>query len=264
MPNLIPFASAQYEHIFNSYIKELKNQLQEQADLQVKAWWENYVKGSAPFRGVKMPLIRSTLNRWYEGKISASLDVNQQIDLAFALFPEKYSEDKLAGTLFLGEILLTEVVNQRTRSMARIGTLFTSGFICDWNICDWFCVKVLGPSIKIGGESWARDISTWRVAENLWLARASIVSFTKVADDGTYYPLIAESCAVMIRREERFAKTAVGWILRDISKHDQIFVKRIIDDNLVHFSTESLKNALKYASRDEQRYYIDLMRETQQ
>ena len=59
------------------------------------------------------------------------------------------------------------------------------------------------------------------------------------------------SCQVLIRREERFAKTAVGWVLRDISKYDPAFVMRVVEENLVHFSTESLRNALKYFAKED-------------
>jgi 3-methyladenine DNA glycosylase AlkD len=249
--------------MYEQHIGKLQSLLEENADPKVKDWWENYVKGSAPFRGVKMSLIRSTLHRWYQQDISAYLDVNQQMDLALALFPQEYTEDKLAGTLFLADILMPKGAVQRPRDVMRFSTLFNAGHIYDWNVCDWFCVKVLGSLIAAGGGPWAKDISAWHDAGNLWLARASVVPFTKVANDENYYSLVGKSCAVLIKRDERFAKTAVGWILRDISKHDREFVEQFIENNLVYFSTESLRNALKYASKDEQKYYLGLMRKAQ-
>ena len=44
----------------------LRQALQEHAIPDTKAWWENYVKGSAPFMGVKMPVIRKVLHRWHK------------------------------------------------------------------------------------------------------------------------------------------------------------------------------------------------------
>lgn len=249
-----------YKHL----IDLLGSQLQEQADPKVKEWWQNYVKGSAPFRGVKMPVIRAALHSWYDQHISAALDIDQQMDLALAFFAERYSEDKLAGILFLSEILLPKRAIQRPRDIPRFSDLFTAGYIYDWNVCDWFCVKVLGLLIESGSKPWAEDISAWRESENLWLARSSLVPFTRVAAEENYYPLVKNSCRALIKRDERFAKTAVGWILRDISKHNQDFVYHVIDDNLVHFSAESLRNALKYSSKDEQKHYLGLLKQTQQ
>ncbi len=37
--------------------------------------------------------------------------------------------------------------------------------------------------------------------------------------------LIRSSCSVLIQREERFTKTAVGWILRELSK---IYKKEVV------------------------------------
>jgi hypothetical protein len=108
-----------YEH----YIVALQRRLDEVADPAVKDWWENYVKGSAPFRGVKMPLIRAALHKWHaEEEIAAELSLAQQKDLALALFREEQTEDKLAGILFLQEILLPAgaIEWQPTDVLARI------------------------------------------------------------------------------------------------------------------------------------------------
>ncbi len=45
---------------------------------------------------------------------------------------------------------------------------------------------------------------------------------------------------------------AVGWILREISRHDTAVVERFIAGHREHFSTEALRNALKYLDQDEQ------------
>jgi 3-methyladenine DNA glycosylase AlkD len=84
------------------------------------------------------------------------------------------------------------------------------------------------------------------------------VAFVPVADNRAYHADIAESCRTLIVREERFAKTAVGWILREISRHDERFVRRVIEENIGQFSAESLKNATKYLSPEEQRRFSAL------
>lgn len=213
------------------------------------------MKGSAPFMGVKMPVIRTVLHQWHREYVEGILEYPAQIELALSLFDEPYTEEKLAGTLFLQEILLPAGVLDCKRDVDRFAVLFADGKIYDWNTCDWFCVKVLGPLIREYGTECANRISGWRNAENLWQARASLVPFVKVADNSTYYPSIERTCRVLIRREERFAKTAVGWILRDVSKHDEAFVRRVIEENIEYFSTESLKNALKYFEEDDQNHY---------
>ena len=103
-------------------------------------------------------------------------------------------------------------------------------------------------------------INLFCIWSNLWQARASVVSFVRVADNSDYYNMIEMSCSNLIKREERFSKTSVGWILREISKHESKLVKQFIERNLSHFSIESLRNALKYSSNDERNHYLDLFK----
>ena len=96
---------------------------------------------------------------------------------------------------------------------------------------------------------------------NLWQARASLVAFVLVAEEAENYPLIESACQTVIGRKERFAKTAVGWILRDISIYDQPFVLRVVTENIRHFSTESLNNALKYFPVEEKKVFRQLLKD---
>jgi 3-methyladenine DNA glycosylase AlkD len=64
----------------------------------------------------------------------------------------------------------------------------------------------------------------------------------------------------VIRRPERFAKTAVGWILREVSRNDPSFVRRVVTENIEHFSVESLNNAIKTFDKEEKKAYRQLLR----
>ena len=88
-----------------------------------------------------------------------------------------------------------------------------------------------------------------------------MVAFVKVTSDRSYYPYIHESCHVLIERQERFAKTSVGWILRDISKHDESFVRSFVEQHLKFFSIESLRNAVKYLDKGDRDKYVKLLKE---
>jgi 3-methyladenine DNA glycosylase AlkD len=172
------------------------------------------------------------------------------VDLALALFDGEYTEEKLAGILFLQEILSPTGALRWKRDLPRFAAFFDDGKIHDWNVCDWFCVKVLGPLIQVNGLACAEQVARWRNAANLWRARASLVAFVKVVHDRHYHGPIGASCRVLIRRPERLAKTAVGWVLRDLSRHDESRVQQIIEKNIRHFTPETLKNATKYFPRE--------------
>ena len=91
--------------MFREQTLKLRESLQFHANAETKAWWENYVKESAPFLGVKMPVIRTVLHQWHKDNVERILEYPEQLELALSLFNEEYTEEKLAGTLFLQEIL---------------------------------------------------------------------------------------------------------------------------------------------------------------
>ena len=219
-------------------------------------WWQNYVKDAAPFLGVKMADIRSSLHRWHRDNVEGAVEPADELDLALRLVFGEHSEEKLTGILYLQEILIPRGVVNGSSHVERLAGLFAEGGIYDWNVCDWFCVKVLGPLIRQHGMSCARRIAAWRTADNLWQARSSLVAFVGLADEPAFYPLIAEGCRIVGTREERFAKTAIGWILREVSRHERGFVHGMVEELLPLLTVESLRNATKYLGEADRKGYM--------
>lgn len=235
-------------------IREHQSNLNGAAVEKTRLWWEKYMKGVIPFRGVGIPKNRELLEQWRKEYGLDQLPLEEQLEIALGFFREAMAEDKLAGVLYLQNYLFDKLPWQDL--LQRYEELYQAELIFDWNICDWFCVRVLGPTIKMNGFECGTAIAGWRDAEYLWQSRSSVVPFVNLAAEPDYYPLIEKSCTALIKREERFAKTAVGWILRDISKRDENFILSFIKDHLTFFSRESLKNALKYMDKDKQQYFL--------
>ena len=245
---------------FAALTASLRGHLEEKASAKSRDWWESYVKESAPFLGVKMADTRTAVHRWHRAEVDPRLSPDEQVELALALLRQATTEEKLAGMLLLQEILLPAGAIRWQRELPRFAALFHEGFLYDWNVCDWFCVKVLGPLIAEEGMPCAEAIAVWREAENLWQARASLVAFVPVADQADYYPLLEQGCRTLIRRPERFAKTAVGWLLRELSQYDAALAQRVLTDEITHFSTEALKNATKYLDPETTSRYRALLK----
>ena len=222
------------------------------ATATTREWWTKYLRGAASFRGVKMGDVRAALHTWFEEEeLGKLLSVEQQKDLALMLLEEDHAEDKLAGVLFLQEILLPEGALDWRSDLPRFARLFDEGYICDWSICDWFCVKVLGPLVEQQGEACARAISEWRGTQSVWQRRASVVAFANLAKEGDqYFPgftgMVLDNCSHLLESQERFAQTGVGWILRELSCSDQGRVVGFVEANLGRFSREALRNVTKY------------------
>ena len=233
-------------------IGRLQLRLDARATAATREWWTNYLRGAASFRGVKMRDVRKTVHAWFkEERLGDHLSVGQEKDLALMLFEEDYTEDKLAGVLFLQEILLPAGALDWRSDLPRFARLFDEGYICDWNLCDWFCVKVLGPLVEQQGEACARAISEWREVNSVWQCRASVVAFVNLASKGDrnfpgFTEMVLNSCSHLLGSQERFAQTGVGWVLRELSRSDQGRVVGFVEANLDRFSREGLKNATKH------------------
>jgi 3-methyladenine DNA glycosylase AlkD len=233
-------------------IERLQLRLNAHATTATREWWSRYLRGAASFRGVKMADVRKAVHAWFrEERLGEHLSVGQQKDLALMLLEEDYSEDKLAGILFLQEILLPASALDWRSDLPRFARLFDEGYIRDWNLCDWFCVKVLGPLVEQQGEACARAISEWREANCVWQCRASVVAFVNLASKGDrnfpgFTEMVLDNCSHLLGSQERFAQTGVGWVLRELSRSDEGRVVGFVEANLDRFSREGLKNATKY------------------
>ncbi len=109
-------------------IAGLQSRLNARATAGTREWWTKYLKGAASFRGVKMGDVRTAVHAWFEEeRLGERLSVGQQKDLALMLLEEGYTEDKLAGILFLQEILLPAGALDWHSDLPRFARLFDGG-----------------------------------------------------------------------------------------------------------------------------------------
>ena len=233
----------------DAFVVELAQALEDVSDPSTKEWWERYLRREAQFRGVKMADTRRIVNALVERHDLAESEASLYLQLAHQCFAQPFSEDKLAGVLLLAEhgaaTLRIENVDALARPLA-------NGFIADWNVCDWYCVKTLGPFVAAGPdiESRVRAIASWVTAPALWQRRAGVVAFVNhAATDPELFPgftdLLIDICETNAADETRWSQTSVGWLLRELSRRRQ----DLVEDFVAHepqLSPEARRNAVKY------------------
>jgi 3-methyladenine DNA glycosylase AlkD len=228
-------------------IEQIRNLLIAESSVSSQEWWSNYVKESSPFLGTPTSAVRRVVNRFVDRGDASAEALDSAMQLALSLIEQEYSEEKIAGMLIIKEYVIPKSDGRPSfLTPERMASLFDGGFIRDWNVCDWFCMRVSGPMIRAHGDSMGYPILDWASSFNLWRARASIVSFIPVIETTAYRESILAAAKILNRRSERFAKTGVGWVLREMSKHDPASVTAYVEDDLSQFSFESLRNATKY------------------
>ncbi len=229
------------------HIKEISKTIQEKitsiGNPEKARWLENYVKHGIRSKGVGIPEIRDIVkDANYEYKLTER-SLEEQSDLLNDLMARKYTEDKLSAILYLQ--LFWKGKNER-ETLYLVSTWFDNAYITDWNVCDWLCVRILTPLLVKRTEIALKEFSKWNEDKNLWKARASLVPFAQCKILDQHETSIKIFSAVLIKREERFCKTSVGWVLREYSKINREFVLSFLSEFEEWTTREVIKNATKY------------------
>lgn len=243
-------------------IGRLQRALDARATAKSRAFWQKYLKGNAVFRGVPMAAVREVVHGWWRDERLTNAAPAVQIKVALRLFEETATEDKLAGVLALSEILLPHLSKRHLPAFAR---LFARGHIADWNLCDWFCVKVLGRMVEHAHAplDLAKAISAWRDAKPLWQRRAACVAFVNHAKHGDarivgLSALVLRNADALVRDPERFAQTGVGWVLRELSRADRGAVVAFAEEHQARLSREGMKYIVEKLPAAEKRRLLAL------
>ncbi|MEM9610738.1 MAG: DNA alkylation repair protein [Actinomycetota bacterium] len=219
--------------------------LEERADASTRDWWTKYLKGEAEFRGVKMADTRKVV-RAVDGQFGlGALPVDALLDVTDRLFAVDTTEDKLAAVLLLAERHLDRL---RTEDVPRLARPLADDELADWNSCDWYCVKVLGPFVEVDEvEHRARAIASWSTAPGLWQRRAAAVSFVNVIGRSEPFAgfdeLMVEVAERNVADPTRWSQTSVGWLLRELSDRAPDLVVEFVERHGERMSTEARRAA---------------------
>jgi 3-methyladenine DNA glycosylase AlkD len=227
----------------NIYRQHITKQIDGLADKSKAIWWNKYLKNVIPFIGVGIPDIRKIMIDWQKGMA----DEFDYPGLADDLIRQEIAEYKLAGILIYQLFVLGKAENSLI--LDHVEKIFEQKNVYDWNTCDWLCVRVLTPMIDSGTRHDMVRIRGWHEREYLWHARAALVPFAQSRALANYYRTLSRPMHALLMRDERFAKTPVGWVLREISKFDMHYVQAFLHTNKTHLTKEVSLNALKYIEK---------------
>lgn len=206
-------------------------------------WLENYVKHDVKSFGVGIPEIREVLIQMEQETELSKSSITVQIEFLNELMKNEYTEPKLAAILYIQLYWKSKYENE---ILSISSNWFENEWITDWNVCDWLCVRLLTPLLDKEPELAVSTFSEWNLSKKLWKARASLVPFAQSKNSEKYSEIIQQFSTVLIKRPERFCKTAVAWVLREYSKIDTQFVTAFLENNKEWTSKEVIKNATKY------------------
>lgn len=169
-----------------------------------------------------------------EGKLDPSLC------MAFALHCLKYPERELWYTAM-------QVVKEHKKMLQMKDYCHLRDIIVKsnwWDIVDIISIHGVGflylhyPLVR-------PDIDQWIYDENVWLRRAALIyqiGYKSATDEFVLYRNILLVC----HEKEFFIRKAIGWALREYSKHKPESVRKFIDENRDKLAPLSIREGEKY------------------
>jgi hypothetical protein len=134
-------------------------------------------------------------------------------------------------------VILDELLGDQLRGddLPAFARLFAGGHLAGQSIVDRFGAKVLGALVERapGRAEIARAIAQWRLAGTAWQRRAACLAFTGLAPHGDRAlpglgELVLSVCGTMVWSHERLDQTAVGWVLRELSRAEPLRVEAFV------------------------------------
>lgn len=219
------------------------------------------MKYTTQYRGINAPQINIIFKNFWSENSKKLEDLTQKKLLAETMIKSSFGEDKIIGMMIFNKIF-KEIDENYMKT--NVKGFFLDKHIQDWAMCDGLCSKLLKPWTLLSKEK-TLIISEWCNEENIWLKRASCVSFVTRAKHGDSEPnfvgfidILFEICDKVVKCEERFAQLGCGWLLREISLVEKEKTIEFLKERLNEISSEGLRYAIEKMSNLEAKKMLEL------
>jgi 3-methyladenine DNA glycosylase AlkD len=209
----------------------------------------------ARIRGAPIAKVRACVRTWWVDHDFDKCPASIGKRIAIAMIEQRLIEDKLAGIAILEDLLGDQL---RVTDLTAFARLFEDGHLADPVVVDWFTAKVLVKLLdrSAGRADVAKQIAAWRDAETVWQRRAACLAFVKLAPNGDaimhgFVELALRICATVVWSPERFDQTAVGWLLRELSRGNPSRVESFFRRHARFMTKECARHAVSKLAVDQ-------------
>ena len=124
----------------------------------------------------------------------------------------------------------------------------------NWDLVDTSAPHIIGDYLYKNPEK-SKILFKFSSSENLWVRRISIVStfaFIKNNDFNT----TLEITKLLLNDDHDLIHKAVGWMLREIYKRDELLIKRFLRQNYAQIPRTTLRYAIERMDKEERLLYL--------
>lgn len=125
----------------------------------------------------------------------------------------------------------------------------------NWDLVDLSCEYILGPYIRFSDEDRFEILYNLAESENLWEQRISIVTTLDFIRNGVFSPTL-KICDMLIDHPHDLIHKAIGWMLREIGKRDELILTEYLEKNYSLLPRTSLRYAIEKMSEPERLYWL--------
>lgn len=199
-----------------------------------------YHKVDRPYLGLTNPQINDLTAIW-----RAATDADARVALADGLWQTNIYEARLAAAKLLTQARIRPDDGPAWRLIASWTPDFDS-----WAIADHACMA--GAKRLTADPSRLDEVAEWVTSDHMWTRRAALVStlpWTKQnhpkAQELADRDRILGWAATLVTDHQWFIQKAIGWWLRELSKHDAARTTAFIDSHGAAMKPFAVKEALR-------------------
>lgn len=198
--------------------------LRKAADASIKARQRSYFK---PWEKVSLYGVATPQVSGIEGGLYQLVRTEWRYADAVA-FCDLLMRDRYIESKSLGLMLLARYRRSYPEALLRHVKGWLARNFCDnWAVTDQLSTQIV--SILIDRFPKLSDtVESWSHSPNLWLRRASAVSFVKPAGKGRYLEHAYRIATVMLPDSHDLIHKACGWLLREAGKSDAARLERYL------------------------------------
>lgn len=222
---------------FQSFIlREVKSALPPLANLTEAAGMQAYMKGIAPYFGIKTPMRRQVLKEIFKrAPIPTSDELGQTAQALWKLQEREYQYAATDMLAYFQKQLNKEFVVDHCEYL-----LTTKSW---WDTVDSLGSAVISPlTLRYNLLS---VMKRWNKSDNPWLVRAAI-QHQRGRKSETDVPLLLKFCHDHADADLFWITKAIGWALRDLARFDRASVTKFLGEH-PNLSKVAVREALRHA-----------------
>ena len=211
---------------------------------------KRYLKSELRHYGVSVPVIRKLARRF--AREQKSISRSELIDLTTELWDrDVYELRKLAVNILVARV---EVLDAGDVSFVE-GLLRRSH---TWALIDDLAMNVVAPML-LGAPDAEKVRSKWSEDSDFWVRRTAMLALLPRLRRGLDgWDEFAGYADAMLDEEEFFIRKAIGWVLREVSKHSPDLVFEWMQPRVAMASSVTFREAVKYLPEEQRSRLFEL------